>query len=372
VVLLTYAPGEHLYTSQGHAALWLSGGHYKSHGRAFNWGSFDSEQDGILIEFLRGGMQFHLSDYLYSETISRAKREKRRLVAQRLNLPPDRAREVVARVGQNTRKQNRYYTYHWAEANCSTRPRDLLDEVVGGDLKAQTSDLVPWTARREGLRNLAHWPTMWFAFNFASGPYVDRPITRWDSMMVPERLMEELARATSHSIWEDHQPRPLVAETCVLLEGEYDFPGPEPLARWFLPMGISGLFAAYIAWGPRLLAASAATDMFGLAAGGLGLVTMGLWAVSTLDGVGPTINWFWANPLALGLVAVGTQLGEGRLRPWGWRLSQALLGIALLGLLLSPLLSATRDHYLMALVWIPGLAAITWRCHQVRRATGAV
>ena len=366
VALVTSSSGALIFNSMGHTALWFSGGPLQE-SEVYNWGAYDGMRADLGPAFLRGEMNFWLADEVWPVQWRRNVRQQRSVVVQRLDVPEDEALRLLEELQITARPENREYRYHWATANCATRARDAIDRLVGGQLAGALSYEVPQTARFEGARHLSRHPVVAFAWDFMAGPYVDQPLTAYALGMVPERLMDLIQPVK----WADPsgQTHDLVVERCTLREGEYSWARPAPLPSWPVALFTTAGAALMVALGERGRSSAAARRagglmlaLWGLGAGLLGLVTFVLWAISQLDGVGPTASWAVANPLTLGLVGAGVQLWRGRTdgRTLGrWTGLLAALGLA--GLLFKPLIP--QDNLHMIAVFLPPLlgAAYLWR-----------
>jgi len=371
VHLLTTSQGGKVFNSQGHTALWVSGGSLEDD-MVYNWGAFDGGRPDLLTAFLSGRMEFWVAAEVYEVQWRRTVRTDRTLVAQRLHLPPGAGERIAARLKKAARKENRDYVYHYADNNCATMVRDVIDDAIGGDLKAQLeSEVVPWTGRFDGGRNLAPWPIVWFAWDFMVSSYLDQPITSWQAGMVPQRLMNSIADVEYTHGWPDGKPRKLVAETCQLRKGGYTWSRDEPLPYWpisllslalgGLTLGLgrmreksraAGVVAASVAIPPVLLLAF------------MGTATMGLWAMSDLEGVGPTENWTLGNPLSWLLVGPLVQVFRGRpIGRVGQGIALGLAALGTLGLLIKPLPWFDQANLGPLSVWLPlllSIAALAW------------
>ncbi len=369
--VLTTTQGGKIFNSQGHTAIWVSGGRLRKD-MVYNWGAFDGGRSDLLPAFLSGRMEFWLAAERYEVQWRRTVRTDRTLMAQRLELPPGAGEKIAALLVRSSKPKNREYVYHYADNNCATQVRDVLDDAIGGQLQSQLMDIVPWTGRFDGGRNLAPWPIVWFAWDFMVSSYLDQPITEWQAAMVPQRLMHSLDKIEYTHGWPDSAPRKLVAETCLMRDGGYSWSREEPLPYWPLSLFSLALGGVVYGLGTRRSQRRAA----GVISGGLllapilllaflGTATMGLWSASQLDGVGPSENWALGNPLTWLLLGPIVQLIRGR--PIGRRgrtIAYGLAALGLLGLVVKPLPWFNQVNLGQLSVWLPlllAVAALAWR-----------
>lgn len=369
--VLTTTQGGKIFNSQGHTAIWVSGGSLKED-MVYNWGAFDGRRDDLLPAFLSGRMEFWLAAEVYEVQWKRTVRTDRSLFAQRLELPPGAGKKIAKRLKRASRPKNRDYVYHYANNNCATKVRDVIDESIGGQLQEQLTEVVSWTGRFDGGRNLARWPIVWFAWDFMVSSYLDQPLTEWQAAMVPQRFMHSLDKIEYTHGWPDGQPRKLVAETCILRDGGYSWSPDEPLPYWPLFLASLGLGGAAFGLGVRRGQQRTA----GVVSGGillapilllafLGTATMGLWSMSELEGVGPSENWFTGNPLTWLLLGPIVQLIRGKpIGRSGRLIAYGLAGLGAVGLLLKPLPMFDQVNLGQLSVWLPllfAVAALAWR-----------
>ena len=369
MALVSSSSGGMLFNSMGHSGLWFSGG-WLDEDEVYNWGAYDGTRKDLGPAFLSGRMMFWVAHEVWPVQWKRNVRQERSVVVQTLDVPSSAVETILRRLEIETRPENREYLYHWAKNNCATRARDIIDEATGGQLKQALSVPVPQTARFEGSRHLARFPESAYAWNFMASAYVDQPLQEWDLGMVPERLMESLAKVQVS--YEGSPQRPLVVQTCGLREGKYSWARKEPLPTWPLALGTGGLalLGALLAGrgtAGRVLAGLGFAT-WGLLAGLLGTATFILWAISQLDGVGPTENWFQASPLTLLLVWLGLRKARGKPTPrLAARLVLGLAGLGTLGLLLKPLPFLAQANLDMIAVFLPPLLAAAWVWHKEAR-----
>jgi hypothetical protein len=130
-------------------------------------------------------------------------------------------------VTRNALPENRFYRYDYFLDNCSTRVRDALDTVLGGSLKRRFTVLTTdWTFRSESVRLTTPAGLAQAGIDLALGPKADVPITAWESMFIPMRLMEYLRDVTVPGA--DGAPVPLVLGETVLYHATR---APEPAER---------------------------------------------------------------------------------------------------------------------------------------------
>jgi hypothetical protein len=218
VSVLTVLPGDRLYSLFGHTIIRV---HDEATGLdvGFNYGRFDFPQTllggaGFVGRFLYGELDYALG-------VSRAPREEsewywrqegRASIEQTLDLTPAQADSLFALLSVNARPENRVYRYDFFFDNCSTRPRDVFETVLGSELRVEMKD--PDRSFRQLLDPyLVENPGVDFSMDIGLGLPSDREASARDALFLPEHLMEWLGAAT---IGAAGARRPLVSRTDTL------------------------------------------------------------------------------------------------------------------------------------------------------------
>lgn len=191
--LMTMGPGAHMYTRGGHASLMVT--RYDASGAkrttVYNYGDTDWKNPYIARDFILGQLKFFLS---VSGTVDQTLaiyglRQNRTIYLQKLNLSPAQVDRVVRRLEREVKPENREYPYHHIERICTTRIRDLLDDVLGGAIEAQLDHLPEPLTIRDHRRQRSvgfFWASL--AANLLIGRMHDRPISRYYALFVPKQM----------------------------------------------------------------------------------------------------------------------------------------------------------------------------------------
>lgn len=367
VYVLTAAPGPRPYSYFGHTALWFRSQPLKLD-HVWEYGVVDDRSGEPLSSVLMGTLMTGWAVDPLPRDLPRYQRESRTVLAQRLALPADTRAVLQFELAHIRRSADDFdKPFHWAENNCTTHLRDVLDEQLDGSLAVALDGPAPMPHRHEVQRHLAPQGWAWFGLHFLGGAVMDAPRSRWESAFLPIRLYEALDRATLR--WPDGTERPLVAEVCTLNAGEYGFPAEEPPDRTAPLWAIGALGAAVIGglgWlGPRRPAARVAggalVALWGLLLGILGTVLAVLWSASGWWGWSPNHNLLLANPASFVLVGLGIAWARGRAPRWAVPATGAL-SVGVLGALGMCLLPAWTQEGLdlVGLMGLPTVAALAW------------
>ncbi|HZP12310.1 MAG TPA: DUF4105 domain-containing protein [Nevskiaceae bacterium] len=276
--LLTFAPGQVYWERFGHNAL-LVHDLTDDTSTIYNYGMFDFEEKNFFLNFVRGRMHYHLAALGLSETLWFYDTEGRGILAQRLNLTAGQRAALDKYLQWNVQPENATYDYDYFLANCSTKLRDALDRVLGGELKPQL-EKVPTNAtfRSEAVRLI--WPdhALALAMDFGLGPLSDRPINLWERSYVPDALMDAVRHVRVNG------GQPLVLDEQRLLPNHLP-PPPSTLPKLaapFLGIGLGVAIALMLlarATGPSGRVSFSALGTFASFALGFGgLVSLSIWA----------------------------------------------------------------------------------------------
>ena len=273
VWLVTYGPGEIYWQRFGHNAIWIRDVRLGLD-HVFNFGFFDFQQENFLLRFIQGRMLYFSAARPAQEEFASYINENRSIRAQRLDLSREQILELTDYLLEEVRPENRDYLYDYFLNNCSTRVRDAIDRAMGGLLREEFEPQPAPETWRDHTRRLTHgdfW--LYLGLEIGLGASVDREISRWDEMFIPETLASGMA---SLEYAGDASARPLVLEDVQLYESTLPQPPREPRAWWprYLLAALGVLFAAALLsrFGPAGTASVLARSWLVLS----GLVGLGL------------------------------------------------------------------------------------------------
>ncbi|HEX5693537.1 MAG TPA: DUF4105 domain-containing protein [Arenimonas sp.] len=296
--VLTMEPGEIFWERFGHNAI-IVDDPAAPYPISYNFGFFDLEEPGFHWNFIRGRMQYRLEVLPMASDLAYYERTGRGAVIQWLDLTPEEASRMAARLAENALPENARYTYDYYTANCSTRVRDAVDEALGGRLRAQLSGRSQGnTYRSESVRLAAPAPWMAVGFHVGLAGYADRPLSRWDESFIPMRLRDALREVKRED------GRPLVMAEEQLLPHRLE-PPPLEAPRLRTPAFLAGLALAVAVLmagkrAPRALAAAAFG--FWLVAGIAGLLMAFIWTGTAHVAGHGNENLLLLSPLCLFLL----------------------------------------------------------------------
>lgn len=271
--VVTMEPGQPYWARFGHNAILVDTGDGREP-TLYNYGFFDFDEPGFLLNFLRGRMHYRLVALPMSRDLAYYREEGRGVTLQWLDVDADAAGRLARFLAWNALPENAVYEYDYFLDNCSTRVRDALDEALDGALARQLSGRSQGlTYRMESLRLGGGLPWMGLGMHLGLSDYADRPLSRWDEAFVPMRLRDSLREVRTPA------GTPLVVAEEVLLPHRIAAPPVEP-PRWWPRFAFAGLVLAV---GALVLAPRRPRTLAGLA--------FGFWLLCGLAGLGLAALW---------------------------------------------------------------------------------
>lgn len=360
VWLITIGPGDAIWERFGHNAIRLvdtSTGYDAS----YNWGIFDFEQEDFIPRFLRGEMLYMMAPFASEPMIDMYRAAGREVIAQELALTPAEKLELRDFAERNALPGNREYFYDYFLDNCSTRVRDLLDQVLGGALFARFGSAPTGTSYRYHTRRLTQPDRpLYTGMDILLGSPGDQPITVWAEMFLPMTLRD----AVRDFRVDDGEggTRPLVISEELLAEARVADEPDEPPTwwPWYLLVGLLG-GAAFAFLGRRAAGGSARARWAFAGFGGLwgavaGLAGLILVAVLFTDHQFMTWNenLFLLSPLSLALAPlVPLAAVRSSARTWATRVAGAVVVLAAIGLVIGLLPFAVQENAFEIALFLP-------------------
>jgi hypothetical protein len=375
VFVITMGPGDMVWERFGHNALWI---HDPVRGtdHAYNWGLFSFEQENFLLRFVQGRMLYSMAPFPADRTVASYVDDDRTVIVQELNLTPRQRLELREFLEWNEQPANRDYHYDYYQDNCSTRVRDAIDRVLGGQLRAQTTGILSGTTFRSHTARLTSGDIpIYTGLMLGLGQPVDREISRWEEMFLPMRMSDHLRQVMVEDA--SGQRIPLVRSEQVVYEATRA-PIPERPRSMLLGYLLAGLLLAGALVGLGQLAPGNAAARFGFAAlsslwlllaGTLGVVLAGLWAFTDHAAAYRNENLLHFSPLALALVLLVPLVAYGArwaVEPARW-VAWALVGLSVLGVLLKALPQFHQGNAELIALALPIHLALAWSIEHMRR-----
>jgi hypothetical protein len=242
ISVLTAGVGEQVWERWGHNMIRVQD-RLTGEDLAYNWGMFSFQQEGFVRRFLMGRMEYWMAPIPMAATYRQYSRTDRTLIDQTLDLTPAEKVELVAFLRWNAQEESKYYRYDYYNDNCSTRLRDALDRALGGALNRATQADAGTTFREESRRLSAGDLPLYTGLMLGLGAPTDRPISIWEEMFLPVRMMERI-REVSVPATDSTTRRLVVAEDTLYLSSRFSEPAATPQKTTLylaIGLGIGGM-----------------------------------------------------------------------------------------------------------------------------------
>ncbi len=193
VELYTMGPGGHLFTNFGHAAICIVSIESAGGGLCYNYGTADfSNPIALGRDVVLGRAKFWVSVSDLVSMLLSFEAQDRTIYRQRLPLSENQVLDLSKSLALGATAKNREYTYSHFLNNCSTKPRDLIDEVTGGVLRRSgvSSKLTYRDFARKGFAG-THTGLV-AAGDLVLGRWVDQNIDLFQAMFIPSVLRNSI------------------------------------------------------------------------------------------------------------------------------------------------------------------------------------
>lgn len=306
IYLVTMGQGTEVYELFGHDAIWV---HDPTQGidTVYNYGVFDFRTPGFVRRFMLGDMHYMMAGDPLDLTIAFYRSLNREVWVNELDLTMAEKKSLITFLRWNVLPENATYRYDYYLDNCSTRVRDAIDRVTGGQVRVQLKAIkTDETFRSHTLRLMQGRKPMVTGVELLLGRPTDVKLSADETSFLPVELMRHL-----RAVKLDGGRRPLMKDGFILNHADRP-PEPTTVPRLWMglvPIGLS--LTALVLWlsarsdagigRRRVLAATVAVlaGIFGL----LGLIIAALITVTDHLAAHGNENIFMLNPLWL-IVAV--------------------------------------------------------------------
>lgn len=299
VYVITFGPGDHPFSKFGHNAV-LVLDHDRGTDAVYNFGTFSAASPTLISDFLQGRLLYWVSVGSWGPTSAAYAADNRSISAQKLALTPSETQRLLTRLAHSALPENRYYRYDYYLDNCSTKVRDVLDEVTGGSL-AGTKNVPATQSWREHTSRLTRDSLgLNLGLNLLLAQGVDVPRSRWDEMFLPSALAETLATTRKPDAG------PLVVEQVSWHRAERPPLAESPPRHLWLPLvglalgaGLFGLSRVARKSRPLLAVFTGVVALLGTLAGALGCIFAFFWFATDHEFAHANENLFALPPWAL-------------------------------------------------------------------------
>jgi len=209
----------------------------------FNWGTFDPEKPNFILNFVVGKTDYFLTGLPFRYFIQRYIFDNGSMVEQILNIPDSEKEALLKFLYTNLLPENIEYRYNFVFDNCTTRPRDIIEQFCGGTL-VYPEQSQPVTFRQLFHQYTIKYPWLTLGIDCVIGSNADSLVTFRDELFLPMKLMDALDNSVVKSIDGDEQP--IVISNRTLLQSTDSKPA--KLYFWIQPLFVSFIvFAIFLA-----------------------------------------------------------------------------------------------------------------------------
>ncbi len=274
----------------------------------FDYGVFDFNSDNFIYRFVKGETDYKIGDRLFSRFLFEYTFRESGVEEQVLNLTLEEKQSIFDALLINLKPENRVYRYNFFYDNCSTRPRDVVQQNIKGEIefKPYTSEqtyrdlldecliLTPWTR---------------FGINLVIGSGADKVINERQKDFLPSYVSTAFNHAEIVSA--NGEKRPLVLKQTDLLKPagsalelveakEIGYRAPNtPLYVGIVLVMLSVLITYLVRSREMFILGKVFDSILFILAGLAGCIIFFLMFFSEHPCVDANWNLMWLNPLAL-------------------------------------------------------------------------
>ena len=208
IELVTIGPGEFYWEAFGHSALRIK---TNTSDYMYGFGYFNFSDEDFFIKFAKGEMQYFLGAEIAEFELGDYKKQGRKVWLQKLQLTFSQKNELINKLMFLIKPENRYYDYDYFLNNCTSKIRDILDEVTQGEISRQLKPLstkISWNDLTFPANNQT-WMNLGIALAYGLPAYSHR--NQWQLSVFPEDFAKDLMRIKTKNNW--NKPYQLYSDT---------------------------------------------------------------------------------------------------------------------------------------------------------------
>ena len=195
IYLVTIGLGTALHTRYGHTLLrFVDGDTGASY--MYNWGMFSFDDPLFPLKFFLGERLYWVGEANLG-TIIRYHRDidDRNVFEQELNLTPRQKKRLIEVVNSQLSPEKMFFRYEHFTSNCATKPRDFIDEALGGYVFQKLNrPVLPEITYRDYVRRNMNMPSyLGFVLDVVMSSDLEKKLSKWDEAFYPLKLSEHLS-----------------------------------------------------------------------------------------------------------------------------------------------------------------------------------
>jgi len=161
----------------------------------YNYGYFDMTKPNFMVNFIRGKTDYVLGVVPYQFFVGEYAEKGSEMYEQVINLSYEEKQNLYNALFINALPENKSYRYNYFFDNCATRPRDMIEKSVHGEIT------YPADEKKQSLRDLVHeslrsFPWSSFGTDLLLGKGADSTVVLRTKMFLPIYLKNSFEKAT--------------------------------------------------------------------------------------------------------------------------------------------------------------------------------
>ncbi|MBA6155144.1 DUF4105 domain-containing protein [Tenacibaculum sp. S7007] len=244
ISIITSGPGEALYEKFGHTAIRVKDPMLQLD-LIYNYGIINFENPNFYIDFTKGFMKYKLARYPFYLALKSSQKDKRWVKEQVLNLTEKQKNKVFQFLEINAAPKNASYFYDPFFDNCATKPRDIIQKVLGKNLVFKDSFVKNDLSIRQLMNREIH-PNTWgsLGINIALGSKLDKIASPTEYLYLPDYVFEALQES---KVKKNNKEENLISKTNTLLDFKEKESNPDLISPFWviLLLSIIGIFITY-------------------------------------------------------------------------------------------------------------------------------
>ena len=157
----------------------------------FNFGVYDFSAPNFYSNFVKGRPVYKLAVQNYENFKDGYLYQNRYLVEHELNMSEESKMNIIDLLINNSRPENKYYTYDYLRDNCSTRVADILIDDTNNKFRVDKLESEAIITYRELIHEKIS-ENSWAALgiDLCLGAIIDKKISVRETFFIPEKLMK--------------------------------------------------------------------------------------------------------------------------------------------------------------------------------------
>jgi len=263
----------------------------------FNFGVYDFSAPNFYSNFVKGRPVYKLAVQKYEKFRDGYIYQNRYLVEHELNISEESKMNIIDLLVNNSRPENKYYTYDYLRDNCSTRVADILIDDTNNkfrDDKLESEALFTYRELIHEKISENSWAAL--GIDLCLGAIIDKKISVRETFFIPEKLMKYM-----DGLMIDYS-KPITKNIIFLPDSpsKYNEEFPKP----FLVNSIISLFIILLTYfNFKNSSWNRSIDfIIYLFSGLVGVLIIYLWFFSNHFASAQNFNFLWAFPFNLAVV----------------------------------------------------------------------